>query len=229
MKKLLFIALVLITTIASAQYTESLTSDRPGQALSTGTVGKNVFQIQAGVDYFDSSAQFYPSSYFRYGLSEGFELNSGFILSGNNFGNELEVFTIGARFHLNKNRSKFQSSLQLSYDFGGINNGTHVAYILGSSLSENLSYTVNLGIDFDRDFAFNNGIYIFNLSYAFNSKMGIFIEPFGTFLNDSFQFNLDSGFYYLLNNNLQLDVLIGESNGFFLGAGVTWRIPPKNK
>lgn len=229
MKKLLFSFLVLSTTIVSAQFTETVSSDRPGQALSSSTVGKKIFQIQAGIDFFESSSDFYPSSYFRYGFSEKFEINSGFILSGNKFGNDLESFTIGARYVLNGNTSKLKSSLQLSYDFGATNKNTQLTYILGSSFSENFSYTINLGVNFNEDLALNNGIYIFNLSYAFNEKMGVFLEPFGTFLRDSFQFNMDTGFYYLLNNNLQLDVQIGDNNGLFIGTGVTWRIPPKTK
>jgi hypothetical protein len=197
-------------------------------------VGKQVFQIEAGIDFFDSSSDFYPSSYFRYGLSERFELNSGFVISGQRFGNDLESFTIGARYVLNSNsEAKFKSSLQLSYDIGATYDYSQLTYILGSSFSDKLSYRVNLGINLDRDLGFNNGVYALNLSYAFNQKTGIFIEPFGTFFGIGFlnssQFNIDSGFYYLLNNNLQLDMLIGDNDGVFAGAGVTWRIPSMKK
>ena len=234
MKKVLFSILILSTTIASAQFTEKLTTDRLGQALSSSTVGEKVFQIEAGIGFFDSSSDFYPSSYFRYGISERFELNSGFVISGQQFGNDLESFTIGARYVLNSNsEAKFKSSLQFSYDIGATSKNSQLTYILGSSFSDKLSYRVNLGINFNSDFATNNAIYAFNLSYAFNDKTGVFVEPFGTFLGTGFlnssQFNIDSGFYYLLNNNLQLDALIGENDGVFVGAGVTWRIPPKNK
>ncbi len=43
--------LVLMTQTLFAQYSESLISDRPGQSLSPNTVGKNIFQIQAGYNY----------------------------------------------------------------------------------------------------------------------------------------------------------------------------------
>ncbi|QTD37481.1 transporter [Polaribacter batillariae] len=229
MKKLFFAVFIFCSTIASAQFTESLSSDRPGQALSSSVVGKNVFQIQAGIDYFESTSNFYPSSYFRYGLSERFEFNTGIIFSGNKFADDLESLTIGARYVLNSNlEAHLKSSLQFSYDVGATNKNSQLTYILGSSFSEKLSYTVNLGINFDNDFGVNNGIYIFNFSYAFNDKTGVFLEPFGTFLKNSFQFNLDAGVYYLVNNNFQLDFLIGESDGFFTGAGITWRIPSKN-
>ncbi len=225
MKNVVKIALFFCAILVSAQNKDTLSSDRPGQALSSNTVGENVFQIQAGIDFLNSSSDFYPNSFFRYGISERFELNSGFILSGHKFGNDLESFTIGARYLLNKNNSKYTSSLQFSFDAGAATKNSQITYIIGSSLSEKLSYTINLGLNFNNNFALNNGIYVFNLSYALNEHVGLFIEPFGKFLKSNFKFNFDSGVYYLLNNNLQLDALIGNNDGVFLGAGVTWRVP----
>ncbi|TXD52990.1 MULTISPECIES: transporter [unclassified Polaribacter] len=228
-KKILFIFLMLLATVAKAQFTETLASDRPGQALSANTVGKNVFQTQAGIDFFDSTSYFYPNSFFRYGFSEKFELNTGFILSGSSFERDLESFTIGARYLLSNLDSKSKSSVQLSYDFGAVHKNTQLTYIYGNSFSEKLSYTVNLGMNIDDTFEVNNALYVLNLAYALNNKMGVFIESFGTFLNDAAQVNFDAGYYYLLNNNVQFDFLIGENDGLFLGAGVTWRIPPISK
>ncbi|QTE23634.1 hypothetical protein [Polaribacter cellanae] len=226
MKNFLLYILIFSATVVNAQFTETLSSDRPGQALSVNTVGKNVFQIQAGIDFFNNNSEFFPNSYFRYGLSEKFELNSGIILSGNKFANDIASFSIGARYNLSEVNSKYASTLQFSHDFGTTIQNSQLTYILGSSLSDKLSYTINLGINFDNDFSFNNGIYVFNLSYVINSKMGVFLEPFGNFLN-SFQLNFDSGVYYLLNNNFQIDTLIGYNNSLFVGTGFTWRIPSK--
>jgi hypothetical protein len=119
--------------------------------------------------------------------------------------------------------------VQLSYDFGAVNQNTQLTYIYGNSFSEKIAYTINLGINIADTFEVNNAIYVLNLTYALNHKMGFFTESFGTFLNSTSQLNFDAGYYYLLNNNVQLDVLIGENKGFFFGAGVTWRVPPKSK
>lgn len=230
MKNLLFFFLLFFTLKnINAQYTETLTSDRPGQAFSVNTVGRNVFQVQAGVDYFDSSTYFYPSSFFRFGISEKLELNSGFIVSSNNLKNDLESFTIGARFLFSNIDSHLKSSIQFSYDVGAQNQNSQFTYILGGAFSDNFGYTLNLGINFDEKFSLNTGIYVFNFSYSFNDKIGFFIEPFGTFLNKGFQVNFDTGLYYIINNNLQLDAQIGANEGFFVGTGVTWRIPIKRR
>jgi hypothetical protein len=227
MRKIVLIFLLFSFSVVKAQYQEVLSSDRPGQALSANVVGKNVFQIQAGIDFFESTSNFYPGSYFRYGLSERFELNTGFILTGNELVNDIESFTLGARYLLSKTERKFTSALQLTHDFGAENKNTQLSYILASAFTDKLSYTINLGLNLSESLNLNNAIYIFNLSYALNDKVGVFIEPFGTIYRCSFNVNVDSGVYYLLNNNFQLDSVIGYNDGVFVGAGFTWRLPTK--
>tara|TARA_R110002051_G_scaffold314911_1_gene392530 strand:+ start:205 stop:894 length:690 start_codon:yes stop_codon:yes gene_type:complete len=229
MKKVLFFCFILFSITVKAQFAESLASDRPGQALSVNTVGKNIFQKQTGVDFFESTSSFYPSSFFRFGLSEKFELNTGFVLSGEKFASDLASFSVGARYLLSNVNSNSKSSLQLSYDFGAENKNTQLTYIFGSSFTEKISYTVNLGINVNEDFNTNNAIYVFNVAYSLNNKMGFFVETFGTFLKNTDQINFDAGYYYLINNNFQLDALIGENDGLFVGAGFTWRVPFRKK
>ncbi|WP_155810395.1 hypothetical protein [Polaribacter sp. Hel_I_88] len=229
MKKIVFLCFVLFSITVKAQFTESLASDRPGQALSVNTVGKNVFQNQTGIDFFENNSLYVPSSFFRFGLSEKLELNSGFILSGENFASDLASFTIGARYLLSNVDSNSKSSLQLSYDFGADAKNTQLTYIFGSSFTDKLSYTANLGINVNDDFNTNNALYVFNMAYSLNTKMGVFVETFGTFLNNTDQINFDAGYYYLINTNFQLDALIGENDGLFVGAGFTWRVPFNKK
>lgn len=47
---------MLIVTVAKAQFTETLASDKLGQALSVNTVGENVFQTQTGIGFFDATS-----------------------------------------------------------------------------------------------------------------------------------------------------------------------------
>lgn len=224
MKKLVFLVFIFVASVANAQFTETLSSDRPGQALSVNTVGKNVFQIQAGFDFPLNNISFTPSSYFRYGLSERLELNSGILFSDSD---DVRSLTIGARYSLTKNNSSTSSSIQASYDIGGDEKNTQVVYIFSSNFNDKLSYTANLGFNVNEDFGDLSGLYVFNLSYAINTKVGVFAETFGTFLNSGFELNLDTGVYYLLNNNLQLDALLGYNNDLFASIGVTWRLPSK--
>ena len=228
MKRLLVLILLLNFSFLKAQNQEVLSSDRPGQALSSSVVGNHVFQIQTGIDFSNENSNFLPSSYFRYGLSERFEINSGFIFSGSNFAENLSSLSIGARYLVSNSNNKMQSSFQFSYDVKAEENSGQLVYILGSSFNEKLSYTANLGINFTDNLSLANTFYIFNITYSINNKIGLFAENFGTLFTSNYHFNYDTGVYYLLNNNFQLDAVIGDNDGFFIGAGFTWRVQPKN-
>ena len=227
MKRLLVLILLLNFSFVKAQNQEILSSDRPGQALSSSVVGNHVFQIQTGIDFSNENSIFLPSSYFRYGLSERFEINSGFIFSGSNFAENLSSLSIGARYLVSNSNNKMQSSFQFSYDFKAEENIGQLVYILGSSFNEKLSYTANLGINFTDNLSLANTFYVFNVTYSINNKIGLFAENFGALFTSNYQFNFDTGVYYLLNNNFQLDTVIGDNDGFFIGAGFTWRVQPK--
>ena len=63
MKRLLVLILLLNFSFVKAQNQEILSSDRPGQALSSSVVGNHVFQIQTGIDFSNENSIFLPSSY----------------------------------------------------------------------------------------------------------------------------------------------------------------------
>ena len=51
MKKLILIAFFLFTLVTSAQYTDVINSNRPGQSVSAYAVGKNVIQAEFGIGF----------------------------------------------------------------------------------------------------------------------------------------------------------------------------------
>ena len=227
MKHSLVILFLLITSAIFAQNKSSLSSDRPGQALSPNLVGNAVFQIQPGVDFLNSSDVFLLNSYFRYGISNSMELNSGIAYTAQNGNNKLSAFSLGSRIRLNKVESQFTSALQLSLNLpvDNLEFGSQAIYILSANFTEKLSWTANLGANFDENFD-AIGLYVFNITYAYNENFGIFVEPFGQFDN-ALSLSFDTGFYYLVHNNFQLDFQIGDNEGLFLGAGFTYRFLPK--
>lgn len=227
MKNILLILCLFFLSKINAQINESLSSDRPGQAISTSIVGKNVFQIQPGIDYFNKPEVFLPNSYFRFGLSDKIELNSGLIYSLNNGVNNLESFTLGTRIRLNKIESKTTSAVQVSFNLplDNLEFSTQAIYTISSNFSDKLSWTANLGATFDKDFE-ATGLYVLNLTHAINDVFGFFLESFGQLSNNS-NLAFDTGMYYLVNNNFQLDFLIGDNEGLFFGTGFTYRFLPK--
>ncbi len=217
----------MITSATFAQNESSLSSDRPGQALSSNLVGNTVFQIQPGVDFLNTSDVFLLNSYFRYGISNSVELNSGIAYTAQNGNNQLSTFSLGSRIRLNKVESRFSSALQLSLNLpiDNIEFGSQVIYTLSSNFTEKLSWTVNLGANFDENFT-TTGLYVFNITYAIHENFGVFLESFGQ-IDNALSLSFDTGFYYLVHNNFQLDFQIGDNDGLFLGAGFTYRFLPK--
>lgn len=228
MKKiLLVVSFVLVCVTASAQYSETISSGRPGQAIGANSVGTNVFQIQAGVDFLEKPNIFMPNSFFRYGISERLEINSGLSYSITDIGNELAGFTVGARVNLYDKADLPSMGLQVSFGLpvDDLEFNSQALFVITDDLTDSLSWTVNLGSNFDKDFN-TNGIYVFNLSYSISDKIGVFIEPYGT-IDNELHINFDAGVSYLVNKDLQLDFLggygINTKQGLLVGLGISWR------
>lgn len=226
MKKITLLLLFVSATIV-AQYTETISSGRPGQAIGSTSVGKNVFQIQAGVDFFEKPNVFIPNSFFRYGVSERLEINSGVAYSFTDKFKELSGFTVGTRINLYDKADLPSMGLQVSFGLpvDNLEFSTQALFVLTDSFTDKLSWTINIGSNFDKDLK-TNGIYVVNLSYSISDKIGAFIEPYGT-IDDDFNVNFDTGISYLVNKDLQLDFLggygVNTQQKLFLGAGVSWR------
>lgn len=119
-----------------------------------------------------------------------------------------------------------------------------ITLIYLKKINEDFSLNINLGnttdLNFDGLFINSTTInYVFNIQYSFNKDLGFFIENYGNyFINYDFNFhytNFDLGFYYLINNNLQLDLYGGSSINtqitnvtrkrfYFVGTGLSYRI-----
>ncbi|WP_088324782.1 hypothetical protein [Polaribacter tangerinus] len=228
MKKFTLLAFLLCTTITTAQFTEVLTSDRPGMALSPNTVGKYVFQTQTGIDFQDGFSISNPNSYIRFGLSEKLEVNTSFSFYGSEFISDLVSINIGARYRFNSQNSSYSSSIQVTQFFYNEQaNTSQLTYIFGGNFTDKLSYTTNLGISIAEFSTIENTHFVANIGYVINPKLGVFVESFGSIWDQNFTVNFDAGAYYLLSNNLQFDISMGDNNGFFTSAGVSWRIPYK--
>lgn len=240
MRRIIVLITLFICVNLSAQYTESISSGRPGQAVSPFAVGKYVFQMQTGVDFYNTSSDgvsgvnsYVPNNFFRYGVTERFELNSGLAYTFSKGFEELTSLSIGTRINLYEGNDKLPPmGLQVSLNLPTNSEVSskvlpQALFIFGDSLTENLGYTVNIGSSFDENFN-ATGIYVLNFSYSLNDKIGLFVEPYGTFTQTDFTIKFDGGISYLANNNLQLDFLTGygKNDGegeFMIGIGFSWR------
>lgn len=231
-KKVIVVFTLFVTALASAQYSETIASGRPGQAVGAKTVGKNVFQIQAGVDYLNDLKSFVPNSAFRYAISDWFEINSS-IAYDSQIG-DMSGLSVGTRINLNDGKNNMPPmGLQVSFGLPvkSLEFSSKVLFNIANSFSDKWSYTINLGSGFDKEFN-TRGIYVFNFSYSVNDKIALFVEPYGT-VKTSVLLNFDAGIAYLVNKDLQLDFLggygINSGEGLMLGVGVSWRFLTKSK
>ena len=238
----------------NAQIQETVQSNRPGAAVNVFTVGKDVFQVEAGLDYKEKSDIFTSNVLLKFGISEKIEINTGITYNpAKNFGANDEIYSFGAKYNIFAGDSMLPSTgFQATFNFpsiSGQNSYTSLLFLMGFTLNEKWSYTFNFGadVDFEKSVVFPGttdeknvilirGVYAFNLVYSVNDKMSVFIEPYGTldkYDNPKIRMNFNTGVSYLVNNDLQLDVIAGhnklDNDGFSIGAGISWRLSPNKK
>ncbi len=113
MKKHLIIFLILAPLVLSAQYTETINSNRPGTSHGTFSVGKDVLQFELGISQLSLSHKYLDNSSVngnsinynvRYGLHfENLEL----FLKGGFVKREIKNFTINGRFFESRDEKFF--------------------------------------------------------------------------------------------------------------------------
>ncbi len=194
----------------------------------------------------------------RYGIAERIEINAAIDYKWNyvktddsTFAvrqNYLNTLDIGGRMHISDQNAFWpNTALQVRLGMGQYFEGgdfevkdVKVTGAFGWDLWENHGLTINLipiiNIDGIESSRMN---YTLAYSWNFTDKWGVFIENYGTLyfdpiINNTFDTYLDGGFSYLVNNNVQLDVLGGYGSNqisdgttqksFFVGVGISWRI-----
>ena len=232
-----------------AQFQETIQANRPGAAVNVFTVGKDVFQVEAGVDFKEVDSLNTSSILLKYGLSEKIEINAGIARTfSNNILQPQEIYSFGVKYNIFKGDDMLPSTgFQISFNlpnYKGVNNipesvkvnsYTSLLFLMGFTLNEKWSYTFNFGadVDFEKSVVFPGttdekniilikGVYAFNLVYSVNDKMSVFVEPYGSldkYDDPKIRMNFNTGVSYLVNNDLQLDVIAGHNkltdNGFF--------------
>ena len=229
----------------NAQFNESIRTGRPGQGVGSYAVGKRVIQMQTGFDIGgDLKGKDYKYSYLstniRFGLLEKFEINSAWAYqkekSSSVSVSGISLSSIGARIHLLNPTKKLPSiGLQLSA-ITPFRTGDYIAKGIGLkgllSATKKTSNNSNLLFNLLYNKPTNNTEfwnYVINYAYNISNKWGLFIENYAIFTADRFDNYWDTGFSYLVNNNLQLDASGGTSlneavPNFFISIGFSGRI-----
>lgn len=249
----LTIMLLCLSGIVQAQFYETIRSARPGQSIGASTMGKNIFQIQSGVDYFgytnhNTNANgngLLTNTALRYGLTDMFEVGTFFeykteTITENDITqtyNGLSNMIIALRHQISTGKGllpsvgfQFRLRLPLMSEHYQID---HVApsfvFVTSQQLSKSFTLITNLGGSWNGMDATATGLYTINLSFTFTDTFGAFVENYGSVTQGTFETRMDTGVAWLVTPNLQLDLLggYGSNHGLqdhFISTGFSWRI-----
>ncbi|KXX71980.1 transporter [Flammeovirga sp. SJP92] len=246
-KLLLFtITLFFISNFTFGQFSETISSDRPGQTYSSTTLGKHVIQIQTGVNYAENSGDtemktIKSNTFLRFAISERFDIealvnytNDKVTSQGETtvVGNGISDTELGFKYSVLENDGwipslAFQGRVLtrlVDNDYERSSAGMLMNVATQNQINSWLAYNMNVGVTFPR-----RGIskYIipatFNFSASISNKWGAFIELYGN-LND-FEPNVDGGFSFLVTDDFMLDLYggFGEKT-WFMEGGLSYRI-----
>ncbi|MDO7172282.1 transporter [Mariniflexile sp. AS56] len=229
MNKVNYIALTLCLTACSV-FSQTIITDRPDQTESSSTIEAGSLQIETGIllgfseDDFSSERQLLaPTTLFRYGITNGIELrvlsqfeslkdqNSTQKVSG------ISDLEIGTKIQLFKKETvnteiAFLSHLILPTGSTGLTNnrfGTINKLSISHTLSDALGLGYNVGYDYFGEGS-GNLTYSVALGVSVTETLGIYIEPYGNFVEfNTHEASFDAGIAYLLKDNCQLDFSFG--------------------
>ncbi|MEM7110167.1 MAG: transporter [Bacteroidota bacterium] len=248
------IFLVFVTShLTHAQYSETIRTARPGQAVGPFTTGKYVFQVQSGVTYSefddnDLNVEGHSTDFFnvlRYGLLEDFELRATFNFNSSttdfddNISAELgglSLLNLSVRYNIvsgegYKPSFGFQTDVALNVvdeDYNAEDLAPRIMLIHSQNISKTFGLTTNWSLNWNGNDNSTSGNYVINISFPLSDRLGSFIENYGTISNGNLTTRWDTGLGYFLNNDLMLDCSAGygKNDGlsdWFIDAGISWR------
>ena len=228
---------------------QEIITDRPDQTESSSTIPEKTLQIEAGALFQRGGhiqANAYPSILWRYGVTKNFELRLLTQFETNKSRNSslknngISDLQIGAKIQLFKKENvntqvAFLSHLilptakrELTNDKLGIINKLSISH----SLSEKVGVGYNVGYDY-LGTGSGNLTYSMALSISLSKKIAAYIEPYGEFTEfKNHLASFDTGFTYLLKDNLQLDISYGTGLNYgmnYFSTGFSWNISTKKK
>lgn len=234
------------TMIMNAQDAGTIQTDRPDQTESPYIVPKNFIQVETGI-LFESNQQNeyiiqHPNLLFKYGVHDRVELR--FVselatLSTENFiKTSINTLAIGLKTKITEENGIIPKTsliihFNIPYQFKKKNQIQYIfpdfRFLMQHQISEKLNLSYNIGIEWDIEHQKPSYIYTLTMGYSIHDKIGCYIEAYGFFQNKEYpNFNIDGGFTYLVNPNIQLDISASKSlnkyyPGYYLSAGISIR------
>lgn len=230
-------------------------SKTPGITLVNGMIGMH----RPGYLY---QNRFTTENVIRYGVTERIELNAAVNYDwDNHFGDKdilvlgvdggyLSTFDIGGRINISQQENVLptmavQARLGMGQTYHESDfelNDIEITAAFAWQLGANHGLTVNLVPIFSINGFDDRYNYSVAYTWSFAQDWSLFVENYGGYtasdqIDSFFSTYFDGGFAWVLNDNIQLDVLGGygkneiyfnEVQSFFVSAGVSWRIQTIN-
>lgn len=242
-----------VLLLSSGLFAQKIVTDRPDQTEASSTVPKQSFQIESGLLFqFNGSGSnkasnfTLPTTLFRYGLLKWLEVRlvSEFAIERmklNGIENKsigIRDLQIGTKIQLFKKEGNATEVALMSHlvvpsgssGLTGNSVGTVNKLCISHSLAERVGLGYNLGYNY-----LGSGVgdltYSLSVAFGITDKLGIYLEPFGSWDNfESVTTNFDGGFTYLIKDNLQFDFSAGvglDNRMNYLSTGISWNIATK--
>jgi hypothetical protein len=215
------------TTIISAQNAEPIQTDRPDQTETPAIVPKGMFQVETGFSFqkndSNSNTNTLPSTLWKYGVNDNFELRliTEFVLekTADQSVSGVNPILIGCKIKISDEKGIFpkiafighvlipnRASTKFKSDYFA----PEFRFVMQHTLSEKMSFSYNLGAEWDGISPEATYIYTVATGYSFTDKFGTYVELFGFApQNNKANHNFDGGITYLINNNFMLDLSAG--------------------
>lgn len=224
--KILYLLLITSTTIYS-QTLEPIQADRPDQTETPAIVPKGMFQVETGLTFQKNNAiskSFsLPSTLWKYGVNENFELRLITEFLSEEINEEkIKGFTpvyVGFKVKLTDEKGIFPKTSfigQISLpntaykEFKTEFFAPEFRFVMQHTLSEKISFSYNLGAEWNGFSAEPTFIYTNAIGYSITEKLGSYIEIFGFIpQKEKSNHSFDGGITYLINPNFMLDLSSG--------------------
>lgn len=245
------ILLLLILSITNIKAQEApIQLDRPDQTECAYIVPKNYIQLENGFTFEKINASAgsvaYPSTLWKYGVNEKFELRliTELVSVKENNVKQAGLLPITAGFKANLCQEKgFIPMISFIGHITTANWGSkkfHTRYVapafrftMQHTLSDKISLGYNLGAEWDGDTPAPTWIYTLTTGLSITEKLGGYIEVYGFAPQDGkTDHRFDGGITYLLSHNTILDISGGShlnnvTPGGYIALGFSFRFAVK--
>ncbi|MDQ3143038.1 MAG: transporter [Bacteroidota bacterium] len=254
MNALKIIVLVFISSqVLWCQEMEPIQTDRPDQTETPSLIPKNYLQIETGFSYekdkFQNTIYTIPSTLWKYGVNERFELRLITEFTGaKNVDNITEFgllpITVGIKTSLAEESGIWPKisllghlslSALASENFKATFFAPAFRFTFQNSLTDRLSVGYNLGAEWDGESPQTIFIYTLALGYSWTEKLASYIELFGFAPEgNKMDHRLDFGLSYLIHPNYLVDLSsgVGISNSelkYYIATGFSFRFNTSTK